>query len=195
MRRSLVALAVAASLSVGVASSVSAATSTTPPTDTSTGAAPATETIAPQPLLPDESSAGAALVDFAEAAERRAERERRARERAARAAQRAAADLVGVQPSVYTGRHYDARSESVRLCIVERESMGYYDVVSSNGTWHGAYQFALGTSNVAAQRMGRPDLVGVPASRWDRAEQDEAFWTMWDHGRGAGHWAGGRWAC
>lgn len=187
MRRSLVALAVAASLSVGVASSVSAATATDGDATAASAAA--------QPLQAVKVSAGDLLVDYAEAAQRRAERAQRARERAARAAERAAADLLGVQRSLYVGRYYDTRYESVRRCIVERESMGYYDVVSSNGTWHGAYQFAVGTSNIAAQRMDRPDLVGVPASRWDRAEQDEAFWTMWDHGRGAGHWAGGRWSC
>jgi hypothetical protein len=154
----------------------------------------------PAPLVtsaPSDLSSGvrAAAEEARAERERRAEQRRREQERAARAAARAAADLVGVQPSLYRGGYYDTRYESTRRCIVERESEGQYSVVSSNGTWHGAYQFARGTSDIAARRMDRPDLVGVPASQWDRAEQDEAFWTMWDHGRGAGHWAGGRWSC
>ncbi len=43
--------------------------------------------------------------------------------------------------------------------------------------------------------MGRPDLLGVPVNRWSRFEQDEAFWTIFNRGAGAHHWAGGRWGC
>jgi hypothetical protein len=36
--------------------------------------------------------------------------------------------------------------------------------------------------------MGRPDLANKPINRWSRFEQDKAFWTVWNHGRGRGHW-------
>ena len=94
----------------------------------------------------------------------------------------------GIAGSAYTGSYYSASSESTRKCIVRKESGGNYGIVSSNGMYHGAYQFSRSTGDVAAQRMGRGDLVGTPASRWTRAEQDQAFWTMWNHGAGRGHW-------
>lgn len=127
-------------------------------------------------------------------AERRRE-ERRQERAAARELARLAADMVGVQESLYRGRYFVPEDEDVRQCIVKRESEGYYSVVDPTGTWFGAYQFARGTSDVAAQRMGRWDLVGVPANRWNRFEQDTAFWVMWDFGSGRQHWAGGRWYC
>lgn len=103
--------------------------------------------------------------------------------------------MVGVRSSAYVGRYYNARYEGVRKCIVKRESEGYYRVVNRSSGAAGAYQFMLGTSNAAARRMGRPDLVGRRANTWTRFEQDKAFWVMWNHGRGRGHWAGGRWHC
>ena len=88
----------------------------------------------------------------------------------------------------YFNRVYDRGYESTRQCIVNKESGGNYSVVSSNGMWHGAYQFTVETSTAAAQRMGRSDLVGVPASQWAPADQDAAFWTIWNHGAGRGNW-------
>ena len=79
--------------------------------------------------------------------------------------------------------------------MVKRESEGHYNVVDPSGTWFGAYQFAMGTSNEAARRMGRRDLVGVPANQWSRSEQDAAFYVIYQGGAGRGHWAGGRYAC
>lgn len=143
-----------------------------------------------------EAKAKAKAKAKAEAKRKAKERKRKlAAQRAARAAARLANDMTGVHRSAYTGKYYDARYESTRKCIVKRESMGYYRVVSSNGAWHGAYQFTIGTAAEAARRMGRPDLAGTSPARWNRAEQDEAFWTMWNHGRGSGHWRGGRYSC
>jgi hypothetical protein len=96
--------------------------------------------------------------------------------------------MSGIGPSAYTGAYYDPAYEATRQCIVNKESTGNYAVVSSNGMYHGAYQFMQSTSDAAARAMGRPDLVGVPASQWNRAEQDEAFYTMWNHGAGRSHW-------
>ncbi len=86
-------------------------------------------------------------------------------------------------------------TEAFRRCVVKRESEGQYNVVDPSGTWFGAYQFAMGTSNEAARRMGRRDLVGVPANQWSRSEQDAAFYVIYQGGAGRGHWAGGRYAC
>jgi hypothetical protein len=95
--------------------------------------------------------------------------------------------VSGIQDSAYTGAYYNPAFEATRKCIVKKESGGNYGVVGA-GRYHGAYQFAIGTGNSAATKMGRPDLVGVPASKWTRAEQDEAFWVTWNHGAGRGHW-------
>ena len=107
--------------------------------------------------------------------------------RAARSKTRPTSGAQPVQGSAWV--------EQVRRCIVMRESSGQYGVVDSSGTWFGAYQFAIGTSNVAARMMGRYDLVGVTANRWTRADQDRAFYLIFAGGAGRGNWAGGRYAC
>lgn len=101
---------------------------------------------------------------------------------------------VGVFPSVYRGKYYDARYERVRRCIVKRESMGHYGVVNRSSGAAGAYQFLPSTARVAKVRMGKSYLSNH-ANTWSRADQDQAFWTLWNHGKGRGHWAGGRWSC
>ena len=102
---------------------------------------------------------------------------------------------VGIYPSVYRGKWYDAKYEGIRKCIVKRESNGYYGVENPTSTAAGAYQFLISTSNYVAREIGRPDLIGVPASRWTRWEQDKGFWRLWNHGVGRGHWAGGNYSC
>ena len=49
-------------------------------------------------------------------------------------------DMRGIETSLYRGRYYTKASEAKRLCIVERESEGHYDVVSPSGSYYGAYQ-------------------------------------------------------
>ena len=115
-----------------------------------------------------------------------------AQQAAAEAAAAAAAawenDMSGIGPSAYTGEYYDPAYEATRQCIVKKESGGNYAIVSSNGMYHGAYQFSQATANSAAVKMGRPDLVGVPPEQWNRYEQDMAFWVTWNHGAGRGNW-------
>ena len=141
--------------------------------------------------------AEAARIAAEEEARRQAEEQaRRQAEQQARAQQQSNAGSssapptsdTGIVTSAYTGPYFNAAYEGTRQCIVRKESGGNYGIVSSNGSYHGAYQFSRSTGDVAAQRMGRADLVGTPASRWTRAEQDQAFWTMWNHGAGRGHW-------
>lgn len=99
-----------------------------------------------------------------------------------------AASRFGIKPSAYTGEFFDARYEATRKCIVKKESGGDYGIRSSNGRYMGAYQFMQQTADTTAQKMGRADLVGVPVDQWSRAEQDQAFWTLWNHGAGRGNW-------
>lgn len=94
----------------------------------------------------------------------------------------------GIADSAYTGSYYNAAHEATRKCIVRKESGGNYGIVSSNGMYHGAYQFSRSTGDATARKMGRSDLVGTPVSKWSRAEQDQAFWTLWNHGAGRGNW-------
>lgn len=94
----------------------------------------------------------------------------------------------GISTSAYTGPYYNPAYEATRQCIVRRESGGNYGIVSSNGLYFGAYQFSRSTGDATARMMGRPDLVGRTVNTWTRAEQDEAFWTLWNNGAGRGHW-------
>ena len=57
-------------------------------------------------------------------------------------------------------------------CVVQAESGGNYQAVSPNGLYMGAFQFAQGTWNTAAQAAGLAYLVGVPPNEASKAEQD-----------------------
>lgn len=81
----------------------------------------------------------------------------------------------------------DPEVERARKCIRHRESRGCYKVVDKSRRWFGAYQFAIVTSNTAAKIMNRPDLVGITANKWTRAEQDAAFYLIYDEGHGKKH--------
>jgi hypothetical protein len=71
---------------------------------------------------------------------------------------------------------------------VRKESHGNYRIASRTGKYRGAYQFNSQLARQTARKMGRPDLVNRPFNHWSRFEQDKAFWTVWNHGRGRGHW-------
>lgn len=121
--------------------------------------------------------------------------------------------MRGVLPSLYRGQFFDPKLEDRRLCIVERESNGHYDVVSPGGAYFGAYQMsaALGVGATwmmldehkellgpAQARAILADLRERPVHTWPRYWQDAAFSTVhnWEgSGSGAEHWAGGRWSC
>jgi len=122
-------------------------------------------------------------------------------------------DMRGVQPSLYRGKFYRPAVESRRLCIVQRESEGHYDVVNPTGSYRGAYQVSstlargatwmmlnehkalMGSAN-ATRVLGQ--LRKTPFNKWPRYWQDALFSTVanWDYtGSGIRHWAGGRWHC
>lgn len=121
-------------------------------------------------------------------------------------------DLRGVEPSLYRGTFFHPRVERVRLCIVERESEGFYDVRSHDG-YYGAYQMSPELAKGAtwmmlpeAKRLLGPDrarelmerLRETKANDWPRYWQDAAFFTIYNWegvASGSAHWAGGRWHC
>ena len=96
--------------------------------------------------------------------------------------------LSGVRSSAYVGKYYSSRHERTRRCIVRKESGGNYRIASRTGKYRGAYQFNANLARHTARKMGRSDLAGKPFNRWSRFEQDKAFWVVWNHGRGRGHW-------
>ena len=122
-------------------------------------------------------------------------------------------DMRGIEPSMYRGKFYNKTSEAKRLCVVERESEGHYDVVNPSGAYRGAYQVSASLARGATwmmlkehkKLMGEKNaktvlakLRGKPMNTWPRYWQDAAFHTVinWDHTlSGASHWAGGRWHC
>ena len=122
-------------------------------------------------------------------------------------------DMRGVEKSLYRGKFYRPAVEAKRQCIAERESEGHYDVVSSSGSYYGAYQVSRSLARGATWMMLREHkrlmgakaatatlarLRATPMNRWPRYWQDAAFSTVmnWEYtGSGASHWAGGRWRC
>lgn len=122
-------------------------------------------------------------------------------------------DMRGVERSLYRGKYYRQAIESRRLCIVERESEGHYDVVNPSGAYRGAYQVSSQLARGATWMMLKEhkalmgeatakkvlaNLRQKPFNQWPRYWQDAAFSTIanWEHtGSGIAHWAGGRWHC
>lgn len=129
------------------------------------------------------------------------------REAALMRGSRQAADLLGYLPSLYQGKWYDPDVESVRRCIMDRESNFNYRATS--GTYHGAYQMSAALGRGATwmmqkevrKEMGEEGVAILRALReltpnkWNRYWQDRAFFTIWRDGAGAGHWRGGAHSC
>ncbi|TEX52118.1 MAG: hypothetical protein B7C55_02120 [Actinomycetales bacterium mxb001] len=116
-------------------------------------------------------------------------------------------DMKGYRLSTYTGKYYDKSREQYRICVIQRESGGNYDEPS--GPWRGAYQFSdsLAAGALRAMRAEMVEVYGDAGKRvidslegtliytWPRFFQDMAFWTTFNRGAGASHWAGGSWYC
>jgi hypothetical protein len=115
--------------------------------------------------------------------------------------------MRGYRLSTYTGKYYDKAREQYRLCVIQRESGGNY--AEPSGPWRGAYQFNDGLAASALRAM-RDEIVeeygpagkraldaleGTYIHTWPRFFQDAAFWTTFNRGAGASHWAGGSWFC
>ena len=85
-------------------------------------------------------------------------------------------------------RFHDAVSDDGLARLRACESNGRYDVVSSNGSYRGAYQFSRSTWNGVAAR-NYPELRGVDpagASHFDQDRMARALWaeqgrSPWPH--------------
>ena len=206
--------------SIGTAA---AAPSAAPAVEAPAGAAPVTETApvssaatAPRPTSWRETTTATAA--------RTPQRPSRASARAAIAARqaqftaftlrsKATRDMRGVEKSLYRGKYFNPTAERKRLCVVERESEGHYDVVNPGGSYFGAYQVSRELARGATWMMLKEhkklmgekaakkvlaQLRAKPMNTWPRYWQDAAFHTVinWEGTlSGASHWAGGRWHC
>lgn len=74
-------------------------------------------------------------------------------------------------------------------CIRQRESGGNYGIVSSNGLYHGAYQFLQSTWDSTAASVGRDDLVGVDPAAASPADQDAMAAALYAQ-QGSRPWGG-----
>lgn len=97
----------------------------------------------------------------------------------------------GLAPAnTYHGKWYDPSALTTRNCIVMRESMGHPTSINSAG-YSGLYQFGLSWTHTLQGFTGEH----VAIVQMSYQAQDLAFWRVWNFGKGAGNWAGGRWAC
>lgn len=96
--------------------------------------------------------------------------------------------MSGIRSSAYVGKYYSSRHEGTRKCIVRKESGGNYRIASRTGKYRGAYQFNANLARHTAKKMGHSELANKPFNQWSRFHQDKAFWTVWNNGRGRGHW-------
>ena len=106
---------------------------------------------------------------------------------AARARARPATSAPAARQATTTGT--GACGGDLPDCSIVQCESGF-DITAENGrsSAAGKYQFIQSTANNLPRAMGRPDLVGVPASRWTEAEQDDAARILWRGGAGASNW-------
>jgi len=95
-----------------------------------------------------------------------------------------------VHVNTYFGPGYDARFEPTRECVDRRESDDTRTEENAEG-YSGFYQFGLPWTRTL--QHWTHEYVAI---RWMSVyAQDKAWWLAFDHGAGAGNWAGGRWPC
>lgn len=121
-------------------------------------------------------------------------------ERSSAALSGAAQDMMGFEPSLYTGKWFDPKWEDSRKCIMHRESRFNYRAANSTSSARGAYQFLdskwrdglvwmlLPEARKAGLENEVEALRDIPIHKWNRYWQDAAFYTAWRHGEGAKHW-------
>jgi hypothetical protein len=113
-------------------------------------------------------------------------------QRAVAAARRAARDASSASGATYAAPSSftdDAVWLAFRECTFAHESGGNYQIVSPDGVYYGAWQFAIPTWNAVAARIGRNDLVGVLPSQASPADQDAVAHQLWLE-RGNQPWGG-----
>jgi peptidoglycan hydrolase CwlO-like protein len=99
---------------------------------------------------------------------------------------RAPASASFVPPTGGVSPHHN---DPFLVCTRARESGGNYGIVSSGGSYYGAYQFLPSTWNATAAHAGRIALVGVLPSRASMYDQDEMAWVLYQW-QGKGPWGG-----
>jgi hypothetical protein len=116
-----------------------------------------------------------------------------------------ARDLMGIEESLYQGKHYTPeRWEEFRLCVIHRESRGNYRAANKTSSARGAYQFLDRSWRDSLVWMLLPEhrkqglakevkaLRAKPIHTWNRYWQDAAFWTVINAKPGNWrHWQGG----
>ena len=105
------------------------------------------------------------------------------------AASTAAPVVAPTPPPTGSGGLSPVHDEPFLVCTRARESDGDYTVISSGGSYYGAYQFAPTTWNVTASHIGRLDLVGVLPSQASESDQDQMAWALYQW-QGNGPWGG-----
>jgi septal ring factor EnvC (AmiA/AmiB activator) len=98
-------------------------------------------------------------------------------------------DQPAPNPPPSSGGSSPHHNDPFLVCTRGRESGGNYGVVSSGGTYYGAYQFLPSTWDATAAHAGRMDLVGVLPSRASVNDQDEIAWVLYQW-QGKGPWGG-----
>lgn len=73
--------------------------------------------------------------------------------------------------------------------VLACESGGNIHAQNPTSSASGKWQFIQSTANAAARAIGRPDLVGSPASSWPESVQDQAAAWLYAGGAGRGHWS------
>ena len=105
--------------------------------------------------------------------------------------------------SLYQGPEYVERDNDRRVCIRFHESRHAYGAKASE-PYRGAYQFspAMGVGagwmvQKSLREQGVPKWQAIyigrilrtePVNKWAKVYQDQAFWLVWDNGKGRGHW-------
>lgn len=106
---------------------------------------------------------------------------------------------IGFAPSEYRGKWYSQKHESVRECIMWRESRHNYRAANKSSSARGAYQFLdsqwrrsltfMLMSEHSDKKEEVKSLRDKPIHHWSRYWQDAAFWVAWRHGEGRHHWS------
>jgi hypothetical protein len=106
---------------------------------------------------------------------------------------------VGYEESTYKGKWYVAAHESIRKCIMWRESRYNYRAANRSSSARGAYQFLDSQWRRSLTYMLMPEhrdrkqeviaLRAIPIHEWDRYWQDASFWAAWRKGEGRHHWS------
>ena len=111
--------------------------------------------------------------------------------------------MQGWEVSFYKGKYYVSSQEEWRKCVQHRESRFRYGAQNKTSTAKGAYQFLDSQWRDSLAHMVYPELIEMhgkyiakdikeklfsqPISKWSRAIQDQAFYTVLNYN---GKWSG-----